>query len=113
MKIDIPKYNYTKEQLDELEEIIIQFQYEFDTPENRKLIEEIISMKVDIPKYNYTEEQLQELEEILYQYQYEFDTPENRKKLEHIISKKVDEFVKSNREKKINQVISDGSSEVQ
>ena len=70
-------------------------------------------MKLDIPKYNYTEEQLQELEEILYQYQYEFDTPENRKKLEYIISTKVDEFVKSNRETKINQVISDGSSEVQ
>jgi len=70
-------------------------------------------MKVEIPKYNYTEEQLDELEEILYQYQYEFDTLENRKKLEHIISTKVDEFVKSNRETKINQVISNGSSEIQ
>lgn len=70
-------------------------------------------MKVDIPKYNYTEDQLNQLEEILYQYQYEFDTQENRKELEHIISTLVDEFVKSNRETKINQVISDGSSEVQ
>lgn len=70
-------------------------------------------MKIDIPEYNYTEDQLNQLEEILYQYQYEFDTKENRKKLEHIISTKVDEFIKSNRETKINQVISDGSSEVQ
>lgn len=70
-------------------------------------------MKIDIPEYNYTEDQLNQLEEILYQYQYEFDIEENRKKLEHIISTKVDEFVKSNRETKINQVISDGSSEVQ
>ena len=70
-------------------------------------------MKIDIPKYNYTEEQFQELEEILYQYQYEFDTPENRKSLEHIISTKVDEFVKSNRETKINQIITDGTPEIQ
>ena len=70
-------------------------------------------MKIDIPEYNYTEDQLNQLEEILYQYQYEFDIEENRKKLEHIISTKVDEFVKSNRETKIHQVISDGSSEVQ
>ena len=70
-------------------------------------------MKIDIPKYNYTKEQLDELEEIIIQFQYEFDTPENRKLIEDIISMKVDEFVKSNRETKINQVISDGSSEVQ
>lgn len=70
-------------------------------------------MKIEIPKYNYTEEQLDELEEIIQLFQYEFDTPENRKKLEYIISTKVDEFVKSNRETKINQVISNGSSEIQ
>ena len=70
-------------------------------------------MKIEIPKYNYTEEQLNQLEEIIYQFQYEFDTPENRKLVSDIISTKVDEFVKSNRETKINQVISDGSSEVQ
>ena len=35
MKVDIPKYDYTEEQLDELVEIIHEFQYEFDTPENR------------------------------------------------------------------------------
>lgn len=70
-------------------------------------------MKIEIPKYNYTEEQIDELEEIIQLFQYEFDTPENRKKLEYIISTKVDEFVKSNRETKINQVISNGSSEIQ
>ncbi len=70
-------------------------------------------MKIEIPKYNYTEEQLTELEEILYQFQYEFDTPENQKKLERLIATKVDEFVKSNREIKINQVLPDGTSEVQ
>lgn len=69
-------------------------------------------MKIEIPKYNYTEDQLDELEEILYQFQYEFDTPENRKKLEGIISTKVDEFVKSNREKKLNQILPDGTSEI-
>jgi hypothetical protein len=42
MKIDIPKYNYTQEQLDELEEIINMFQFEFDTPENREKLNQII-----------------------------------------------------------------------
>ena len=70
-------------------------------------------MKIDIPKYNYTKEQLDELEEIIYQFQYEFDTPENQKLIKEIISTKVDEFVKLNRETKINQVVSNGPSEVQ
>jgi hypothetical protein len=42
MKIDIPKYNYTQEQLDELEEIINMFLFEFDTPENREKANQII-----------------------------------------------------------------------
>lgn len=46
MTIEIPDYNYTEKQLDELEEIINQFQWEFDTPENRELINKIIMSKV-------------------------------------------------------------------
>jgi hypothetical protein len=42
MKIDIPKYNYTQEQLDELEGIINMFLFEFDTPENREKLNQII-----------------------------------------------------------------------
>jgi hypothetical protein len=42
MKIDIPKHNYTQEQLDELEEIINMFLFEFDTPENREKANQII-----------------------------------------------------------------------
>lgn len=46
MTIEIPDYNYTEKQLDELAEIINQFQWEFDTPENRELINKIIMSKV-------------------------------------------------------------------
>jgi len=47
MKIEIPKYNYTEEQLDELTAIIHEFQYEFDIPENREKFNQIIMSKVN------------------------------------------------------------------
>lgn len=67
-------------------------------------------MRIEIPKYNYTKDQLDELEEALYQFMYELETPENRKLVDDIISTKVEEFVKSNREKKLNQILPDGTS---
>lgn len=70
-------------------------------------------MKIEIPKYNYTEEQLDELQELISFYQYEFDTPENRKMMLEEVSTKVDEFIRINRETKINQVLPDGTSEIQ
>jgi predicted secreted protein len=39
MKIEIPKYNYTKDQLEQLRSLLSQ--YEFDTPENRELVENV------------------------------------------------------------------------
>jgi hypothetical protein len=70
-------------------------------------------MKVDIPKYDYTEEQLDELVEIIHEFQYEFDTPENREKLNKIIMSKSGDFISKNRDSKINQIIPDGTSEIQ
>ena len=70
-------------------------------------------MKIDIPKYNYTQEQLDELEELINMFQFEFDTPENREVANKIIMSLANDFISKNRETKINQVISDGSSEVQ
>lgn len=53
MKVDIPYYNYTKKQLDELEEIVNQFTWEFDTTETRKQLNSIIRDK-DFRKTQFT-----------------------------------------------------------
>lgn len=67
-------------------------------------------MKVDIPYYNYTKKQLDELEEIVNQFTWEFDTPETRKQLNSIIRDKVNEYIRENRDSKINQIIDATSS---
>ena len=36
MTIDLPKYNYTAEQIERLYSLITTYQFEFDTPEIRK-----------------------------------------------------------------------------
>ena len=70
-------------------------------------------MKIDIPKYNYTQEQLDELEELIDMFQFEFDTPENREKANKIIMSLANDFISKNRDSKINQIITDGTSEIQ
>ena len=67
-------------------------------------------MKVDIPYYNYTKKQLDELEEIVNQFTFEFDTTETRKQLNSIIRDKVNEYIRENRDSKINQIIDATSS---
>ena len=67
-------------------------------------------MKVDIPYYNYTKKQLDELEEIVNQFTFEFDTPETRNQLNSIIRDKVNEYIRENRDSKINQIIDATSS---
>lgn len=67
-------------------------------------------MKVDIPYYNYTKKQLDELEEIVNQFTWEFDTTETRKQLNSIIRDKVNEYIRENRDSKINQIIDATSS---
>ncbi len=47
MKIELPKYNYTQLQLDELNEILNIYAFEFDTPEVRKQINYILSIKIN------------------------------------------------------------------
>lgn len=69
-----------------------------------------INMKVDIPYYNYTKKQLDELEEIVNQFTFEFDTPETRNQLNSIIRDKVNEYIRENRDSKINQIIDATSS---
>ena len=71
-----------------------------------------INMKVDIPYYNYTKKQLDELEEIVNQFTWEFDTTETRKQLNSIIRDKVNEYIRENRDSKINQII-DATSSIQ
>jgi hypothetical protein len=67
-------------------------------------------MKVDIPYYNYTKKQLDELEEIVNQFTWEFETPETRNQLNSIIRNKVNEYIRENRDSKINQIIDATSS---
>ena len=62
-------------------------------------------MKVDIPYYNYTKEQLDELEELVNRFTWEFDTPQTREHLNHLIGIKVNEYIRENRDSKINQII--------
>ena len=69
-----------------------------------------INMKVDIPYYNYTKKQLDELEEIVNQFTFEFDTTETRNQLNSIIRTKVNEYIRENRDSKINQIIDATSS---
>lgn len=47
MKVEIPNFNYTTEQLNELEEIINSFSFQFDTPETRNHLNYIITNKVN------------------------------------------------------------------
>ena len=67
-------------------------------------------MNVDIPYYNYTKKQLDELEEIVNQFTWEFETPETRNQLNSIIRNKVNEYIRENRDSKINQIIDATSS---